>query len=103
MPEADVAEERAIYERLPEVESKPEEVREKIVEGMLAKRFFAQTVLLDQPWVHDPSLTVGQALAEHGAEVRGLRALQRRPRVSRKEATSASRKRRGGAAFERVL
>ena len=38
---------------------------------MLAKRFFAQSVLLDQAWVHDPNLTVGQALAEHGAEVVG--------------------------------
>ena len=69
VPEADVVEERGIYEKLPEVESKPEEVRGKILDGMLAKRFFAQTVLLDQAWVHDPSLTVGQALAEHGAEV----------------------------------
>jgi elongation factor Ts len=72
VPEADVAEERSIYEKLPEVESKPEEVRGKIVDGMLAKRFFAQAVLLDQAWVHDPSLTVGQALAEHGAEVRAF-------------------------------
>ena len=72
VPEADVEEERSIYEKLPEVESKPEDVRGKIVEGMLAKRFFAQTVLLDQAWVHDPSLTVGQALAEHGADVRAF-------------------------------
>ncbi len=69
VPEADVVEERSIYERLPEVQSKPEEVRGKIVDGMLAKRFFAQAVLLDQAWVHDPSLTVGRALDEHGAEV----------------------------------
>jgi elongation factor Ts len=69
VPSAEAAEERAVYEKLPEVESKPEEVRGKIVEGMLAKRFFAQAVLLDQAWVHDPNLTVGKALAEHGAEV----------------------------------
>ena len=69
VPGADVAQERSIYEKLPEVESKPEDVRGKIVEGMLAKRFFAQAVLLDQAWVHDPSITVGQALAEHGAEL----------------------------------
>jgi len=72
VPEADVAEERSIYEKLPEVESKPEDVRPKIVDGMLAKRFFAQTALLDQAWVHDPSLTVGQALAERGAEVKAF-------------------------------
>jgi len=70
VPAETVEKERAIYEKLPDVESKPEDIRPKIVEGMLAKRLFADTVLLDQPWVHDPSLTVGKALDEHGAEVR---------------------------------
>jgi elongation factor Ts len=69
VPEAEVAAERELYEKLPEVAAKPEDVRPKIVEGMLAKRFFAANVLLDQDWVHDPSLTVGKALAEHGAGV----------------------------------
>jgi elongation factor Ts len=72
IPEHEVAEERAVYEKLPEVESKPEDVRPKIVEGMLAKRFFAATVLLDQQWVHDPSLTVAKALSERDAEVRAF-------------------------------
>jgi elongation factor Ts len=70
VPEEEVAKERAIYEKLPDVASKPEEVRPKIVEGMLAKRFFAESVLADQAWIHDPGRTVAQALAEHGAEVR---------------------------------
>ena len=70
VPENEVSEERAIYEKLDEVASKPENIRPQIVEGMLAKRFFAENVLLDQAWIHDPSLTVGKALAEHGAEVR---------------------------------
>lgn len=70
IPARAVEEERAIYEKLPDVESKPENVRPRIVEGMLEKRFFAQSVLTDQPWIHDPDRTVGQALAEHDAEVR---------------------------------
>ncbi len=70
VPENEVAAERAIYQKLPDVSSKPEHVRPKIVEGMLVKRFFAETVLVDQPWIHETSLTVGRALAEHGAEVR---------------------------------
>jgi elongation factor Ts len=45
-------------------------VRPRIVEGMLDKRLFAQTVLADQPWIHNPEQTVGEALAEHGAAVR---------------------------------
>ena len=42
VPEEEVASERSVYEKLPEVESKPEQAREKIVEGMLGKRFFAE-------------------------------------------------------------
>ncbi|MGH3035578.1 MAG: translation elongation factor Ts [Gaiellaceae bacterium] len=70
IPEQEIAAERAVYEKLPDVESKPEDVRPKIVDGMLAKRFFATSVLVDQPWVHDPSLSVETALAERDAEVR---------------------------------
>ena len=72
VPDNEVAEERAIYEKLDEVASKPEQIRPQIVEGMLAKRFFAENVLLDQAWIHDPSLSVGKALEEHGAEVRAF-------------------------------
>jgi elongation factor Ts len=64
-----IASEREIYEKLPDVQSKPAEIREKIVDGMLAKRFFAESVLADQAWIHDDSLTVGKALAERDAEV----------------------------------
>jgi elongation factor Ts len=69
VPEADVAAEREIYERQPEVQSKPENVRAKIVEGMLQKRFFAESVLAEQVWIHDTNLTVARALADAGLEV----------------------------------
>ena len=69
VPESAVDAERDIYIKLPDVQSKPEEIRPKIVDGMLTKRFFAEIVLADQTWIHDDSLTVGRALAEHGAEV----------------------------------
>ena len=61
--------EREIYANSDEVLSKPEQAREKIVEGMLNKRFFAAQVLNEQPWIHDTTKTVGQALADEGAEV----------------------------------
>jgi elongation factor Ts len=67
---ADLVEaEREIYLGSDEVQSKPEQAREKIVEGMMNKRFFAERggALLDQPWIHDSSQTVGHALG--GAEV----------------------------------
>jgi len=69
VPADTVTSERDIYANSDEVQSKPEQAREKIVEGMLGKRFFAQTVLTDQEWIHDGSKTVGQALQEAGAEV----------------------------------
>lgn len=70
VPDDAIAGERAIYEKLPDVVSKPEQVRPKIIEGMLGKRFFAEVVLADQPWIHETSLTVGKALEERGAEIR---------------------------------
>jgi len=72
VPTATVDAERSIFMNSGEVQSKPEAAREKIVDGMLGKRFFAATpggVLVDQPWIHDPSKTVGQALEEAGASV----------------------------------
>jgi elongation factor Ts len=69
VPEDLVATEREIFSSSDEVQSKPEQAREKIVEGMLNKRFFADRVLTDQPWIHDTGKTVGQALGEEGAEV----------------------------------
>jgi len=70
IPEEDLVTERSILEKLPDVQSKPEEIRPKIVEGMLAKRFFGQTVLPDQEWIHDTGKSVEKALAEHELEVR---------------------------------
>ncbi|HZR96261.1 MAG TPA: translation elongation factor Ts [Gaiellaceae bacterium] len=69
VPADAVAAEREIYTNSDEVQSKPEQAREKIVEGMLNKRFFGANVLVDQEWIHDSSKTVGQALQEAGAEV----------------------------------
>jgi elongation factor Ts len=64
-----VTAEREIYLNSDEVQSKPEQAREKIVEGMLNKRFFGANVLNDQEWIHDSSKSVGQVLKEAGAEV----------------------------------
>jgi elongation factor Ts len=64
-----VATEREILVKLPEVESKPADVREKIVEGMLNKRFYAESVLEEQTWIHDTGLTVRKALEQGGLEI----------------------------------
>jgi elongation factor Ts len=72
VPSDVIAAERSIFVNSDEVQSKPEAAREKIVDGMLGKRFYAATpggVLVDQAWIHDASKTVGEALAGAGASV----------------------------------
>jgi len=76
VPDEIVTAEREIYTNSDEVQSKPEQAREKIVEGMLNKRFFAEQVLVDQPWIHETSKSVGDVLGEQGAEVLEFERLQ---------------------------
>ena len=53
-----VERERRIYAEQAAQEGKPEAVRAKIVDGKL-KKFYAESVLLEQPWVKDDSQTIG--------------------------------------------
>ncbi|HEX5174494.1 MAG TPA: translation elongation factor Ts [Gaiellaceae bacterium] len=69
VPDDAIAAEREIFANSDEVQSKPEQARDKIVEGMMNKRFFGANVLADQDWVHDDDLKVGKVLAEADAEV----------------------------------
>jgi elongation factor Ts len=71
-PADEVAAERQIYLNSDELQGKPEQAKEKIVEGMLAKRFFAAQpggALTEQPWIHESSQSVGQVLEAAGATV----------------------------------
>ena len=76
VPDEIVTAEREIYTNSDEVQSKPEQAREKIVQGMLNKRFFAEQVLTDQPWIHEAAKSVGEVLREEGAEVLEFERLQ---------------------------
>ena len=73
VPDADVAAEREIYAHSDEVLAKPESVRDKIVDGMVQKRFYAENVLSEQAWIHDTSKSVEKALAEDGIELLDFR------------------------------
>ena len=64
VPQDAIDAERAVLEKLDEVAAKPADIQPKIIEGMLNKRFFADSVLTDQAWIHDDSLTVGKALGD---------------------------------------
>ena len=72
VPSETIEAEKQVYLNSDELEGKPEQAKEKIVEGMLAKRFFAAQpggALTEQPWIHDSAKTVGQALADAGTHV----------------------------------
>ena len=47
----------------PKNANKPEDVLNKIIEGRLNK-FYEENVLVDQPFVKDPSKTIGELVAE---------------------------------------
>jgi elongation factor Ts len=63
--------ERQILSNSDEVLSKPENVREKIIDGMLNKRFYGESVLSEQTWYRpdESTATVGQVLKERGIEL----------------------------------
>ncbi len=49
-------------------EGKPAEMVDKIVEGML-KKHFAERCLMDQPFIKNPDITVGELVKEHIAKL----------------------------------
>lgn len=49
---------------------KPENIVEKMVEGRI-KKWYAESVLEEQPFVMDPSKTVKDVVAEHGGKIAG--------------------------------
>src|SRR6266852_3974339 len=63
--ERDIA--RAQAKNDPKNANKPEQVIEKIVEGRLNK-FYEEAVLLDQPFVKDPTKTVGELVTDKVAK-----------------------------------
>jgi elongation factor Ts len=71
VPQELVDAEREILSNAEEVLSKPENVREKIVEGQLNKRFYGESVLTEQTWYRadESTGTVAQVLKERGIEL----------------------------------
>ena len=55
--------ERAVYREQAKESGKPEQIWDKIVDGKLEK-FFAEQALLEQPFVKNPDVTVGQLVTE---------------------------------------
>jgi len=73
IPPEEVEAEREIWRKRALEEGKPPHVVDKIVEGRLEKNFFARVCLEEQPFVKDPSVTVGdlvrQAISRFGENI----------------------------------
>ena len=67
VPAAEVEKEKEIYRAQMEKEGKPANVIDKIIEGKLGS-FYAQFVLLDQPYIRDDKVTVSQLVAQASAK-----------------------------------
>ncbi len=52
-------------------EGKPEQILDRIAQGKL-ERYFKDNVLVEQPFVKDASISVGELLTKSGLEVRGF-------------------------------
>lgn len=65
---AEVEKERNILREAALKEGKPENIVEKMVEGRM-RNYYAERVLLEQPFVKEPKQTVGQFAKENGMEI----------------------------------
>jgi len=63
-----LATERRIYREQALEQGKPEAVVDRIVDGKVGK-FYAEAVLLEQPFIKDPDKTIGDLLAEKIAKI----------------------------------
>src|SRR3954469_17697047 len=67
VPAEEIDKEKAIYRSQMEKENKPAHVMEKIIEGKLGS-FYSQFVLLDQPTIRDPQVTISHMVAQARAK-----------------------------------
>jgi len=68
VPEEVISREKKIYEAQAKGEGKPERIIERIVQGKLEK-FFQEVCLLEQPFIKDPDMTIGQLVSSRIAKL----------------------------------
>jgi len=68
MPQELVEKEKDIIKAQPDMEGKPAEIVEKMMGGRI-KKFLKENSLVEQPFVKNPELTIGQLAKQAGAEV----------------------------------
>ncbi len=68
IPEEELKKELEIYKKAAIAEGKPEHIAEKIAEGRL-KKYIQEVVLLEQPFVKDDKMTVGELIQQAIAKI----------------------------------
>ncbi len=84
MDPAVVEKEKSIQMDIARESGKPEQVIEKMIVGRM-KKFIAESTLLNQAFVVNPDLTVGQAAADAGIEITGFVRLEVGEGIEKKE------------------
>jgi elongation factor Ts len=85
VPPEILEQERDIHRRKAEQEGKPAQIVDRIVQGQL-EAFFKENCLLDQAYVREPSVRIGDLVAQTGAKVQENVTVRRFCRFSIKEA-----------------
>ena len=68
MPQEELTREKEIIMAQPDMEGKPQEIKEKMAVGRI-KKFLAENSLVEQAFVKNPEQTVGQLVKAAGADV----------------------------------
>ena len=68
VPDDVIAGERKVFEEQAREQGKPEDVIPRIVDGKL-EAFYKESVLLDQPFIKDDSVVIGDLIAQMGAKL----------------------------------
>ncbi|MFC3616560.1 translation elongation factor Ts [Lutimaribacter marinistellae] len=84
MDPAIVEKEKQVQMDIARESGKPEQVIEKMIEGRM-KKFVAESTLLNQQFVVNPDLTVGEAAKEAGATITGFVRLEVGEGIEKKE------------------
>ena len=75
MPQEELDREKEIIMAQPDMEGKPQEIKEKMAVGRV-KKFLAENSLVEQAFVKNPDTTVGQLIKDAGADINGFTRLE---------------------------
>jgi elongation factor Ts len=71
MPQEELDREKEIIMAQPDMEGKPQEIKEKMAGGRI-KKYLSENSLVEQAFVKNPETTVGKLIKEAGADINGF-------------------------------